>query len=157
MNNILTYNLKLKLWSNTKGTELETSESGVFLSLVSIQRSLYRALIGYHIWTGRRVKPVNTWCGLWRPFIARPNDQHKTNRSYLGTGWKFDAVLCMTVKFKPIHTISYKLNEYMACVAFRLFQAYFRWFYSFNRYDMILLWQFWCSHRQFVIFFILRR
>ena len=28
---------------------------------------------------------------------------------------KFDTVLCMTVKIKPIHTISYELNEYMPC------------------------------------------
>ena len=34
-------------------------------------------LNGIHIWTDGRVKPVNTWCGLWRPFIARPNHQHK--------------------------------------------------------------------------------
>ena len=43
-------------------------------------------------------------------------------------GWKLDTVLCMTVKIKPIHTISYKLHEYMPC-----------WFPSLSSLFLLLL------------------
>ena len=70
-------------------------------------------------------------------------------------GWQIrKCVLCMTVKIKPIHTISYELKEYMPGILPSLSSLLLLIFLSYFICYPCGLWQFWCSHRQFVIFFI---